>query len=89
MKKRDISFSPDAFKEFQDWQRTNPKIAKKIFELAAECTRTPFEGTGKPEGLKHNLKEYWSRRITDEHRLIYKVEDDKIYIIACHGHYSQ
>ncbi|MGN6601632.1 MAG: Txe/YoeB family addiction module toxin [Ginsengibacter sp.] len=54
-----------------------------------EISRNPFEGKGKPEPLKHNLKGYWSRRITDEHRLVYKIDkDENIVIISCKGHYS-
>jgi toxin YoeB len=56
--------------------------------LIVETARTPFEGTGKPEALKHDLKGYWSRRINDEHRLVYRVEETFIKIIACKLHYS-
>jgi toxin YoeB len=56
-------------------------------ELIKTAIRTPFEGIGKPEPLKHGLKGYWSRRITDEHRLVYKVQDDSILIAQCRYHY--
>lgn len=60
---------------------------KKIGELLKEIQRTPFVGKGKPEPLKHELKGYWSRRITDEHRLVYEVTNDLIVIISCKYHY--
>jgi toxin YoeB len=85
---RDICFTPIAFEEYNDWAVENKKVQKKIAKLIEECTKNPFEGTGKPEGLKHNLKGYWSRRITNEHRLIYKVTDEMITIIACKKHYE-
>jgi toxin YoeB len=85
---RDICFTPNAFEEYNDWAIENKKVQKKIAKLIEECTKSPFEGTGKPEGLKHNLKGYWSRRITEEDRLIYKVTDDMITIIACKSHYE-
>ncbi|MGM9510910.1 Txe/YoeB family addiction module toxin [Larkinella sp. GY13] len=86
--KREANFSARALEELHTWIATNPKIAKKLVELIAECCRNPYEGKGKPEGLKNNLKGYWSRRITDEHRLVYKVEPTVILIYSCHGHYE-
>jgi toxin YoeB len=61
---RSIKFDAIAFKEYQEWIRTNPKVAIRIGDL-----REPFSGIGKPEALRHNWQSYWSRRITDEHRL--------------------
>ena len=84
---RSIDFSKEAFEEFSDWIHTDVKVSKKIIELLTECSRTPFDGKGKPEGLKGNLKGYWSRRITDEHRLVYRATDERIYVLSCHGHY--
>ncbi|MDL5049491.1 Txe/YoeB family addiction module toxin [Oscillatoria amoena NRMC-F 0135] len=63
------------------------KITQKINALILETIRNPFEGSGKPEALKHELQGYWSRRINLEHRLVYKVTDDAIIIIACKYHY--
>lgn len=69
------------------WQQIDKKIIKRINELIKDIKRTPFSGIGKPEPLKHNLTEFWSRRITDEHRLIYRVTDSAIEIASCRYHY--
>jgi len=82
-----ISFDPDAFKDFQAWATADKKIFARICELIKDISRSPFQGIGKPEGLRHNLAGYWSRRITDEHRLVYKVENDTLYIASCKYHY--
>ena len=84
---RRIYFDPDAFIDFQNWIKENPKIAHRISDLILEITKTPFTGKGKPEPLKHAYKGCWSRRITDEHRLVYKVTDESIFILACKHHY--
>jgi toxin YoeB len=86
---RELAFSTSAFEQYNDWGNENRKIQKKIIKLIGECLRTLFEGTGKPEALKHNLKGYWSRRITDEHRLVYKVSEEMIYISSCRYHYEE
>ena len=80
-------FTDEAWKEFESWQRKDRKIYKRIFQLIKDIDRDPFEGLGKPEPLKENLSGYWSRRITEEHRLVYKVEDGKIVIVQCMFHY--
>jgi len=85
---RDIRFTEIAFNQYIEWQKTDKVIFARINKLIIETLRTPFTGTGKPEPLKHELKGYWSRRINDEHRLIYRVENDFIKIIACKLHYS-
>jgi toxin YoeB len=77
-----------AFAAFYEWTINDKKIAKKIISLIKDIERTPYEGLGKPEPLKHNLSGYWSRRITDEHRLVYKVEDNTIQIVSCKYHYE-
>ena len=71
---RDIRFTPKAFEQYIDWEKTDKAIYAKINKLLQETARTPFEGSGKPEPLKYSLKGCWSRRITDEHRLGYIVE---------------
>lgn len=86
--KRKIAFEPDAFSEFQWWLITDKKIAEKIIILIENISSTPFSVLGKPEPLKNQYKGYWSRRITDEHRLIYKVNDAEIIIIGCKNHYK-
>lgn len=65
-----------------------PKLVKKIFDLISAIQKNPFEGIGKPEALKHDYQGYWSRRITDKHRLLYEVTDEEIIIIRCKGHYD-
>ena len=82
-----ISFDKGAFQDFTDWAILNKENYKKIIILIKVINRSPFEGIGKPEPLKHQLKGYWSRQINDEHRLVYKVENDEISIISCKGHY--
>jgi toxin YoeB len=83
-----VSFTPKAFAEYQDWQYQDRKIAIKINKLINDIMRHPYEGLGKPEALKHDLKGYWSRRIDDEHRLVYFIEeDDGVTITQCYEHY--
>lgn len=84
---RDFLFTPIAFEQYNEWQTENKQIFTKLKKLIKESARTPFEGTGKPEALKHDYAGYWSRRITDEHRLVYRVEETFIKIIACRFHY--
>ncbi|MGA0557161.1 Txe/YoeB family addiction module toxin [Larkinella sp. VNQ87] len=85
---REATFSTISLTQYATWVATQPRVARKIIELIEECCRTPFEGKGKPEALKGNYSGYWSRRITDEHRLIYKVDNQIVYILSCHGHYA-
>ena len=82
-----LIFSENAWDDYLFWQRKNPKILKRINNLIKEIQRNPFEGIGKPEPLKHNSSGYWSRRITDEHRIIYKVENDSLMIAQLRYHY--
>jgi len=78
-----ISFTPIAFLEYNEWRKESPAIADKIVELIRDINRDAFKGIGKPELLKGNYKGFWSRRITQEHRLIYKVETESVFIIKC------
>jgi toxin YoeB len=80
-------FSDDAWEDYLYWQATDKSVMKKINTLIKELERTPFEGSGKPEPLKHNLSGWWSRRINLEHRLVYKIENDTIVISQCRFHY--
>ncbi len=82
-----VEFTPTAWEEFEYWSRQDRQKLKKIFALIKECQRTPFEGTGKPERLKHHLDNIWSRRIDIEHRLVYAVDDDRLTVIQCRFHY--
>jgi toxin YoeB len=82
-----IRFAEAAWEDYLYWQKTDKKMLQRINELIKNAIRTPVEGIGKPEPPKHGLKGYWSRRITDEHRLVYKVQDDSILIAQCRYHY--
>jgi toxin YoeB len=82
-----LSWYPVAWEQYVEWQTVDKNIVKRINELVKECLRTPFEGKGKPEMLRANLAGCWSRRITDEHRLVYRVEGDVLYIMRCKNHY--
>lgn len=82
-----IIFAKNAWEDYLYWQQTDPKILRRINTLIKEIQRTPFAGTGKPEPLKHGLSGYWSRRITDEHRLVYKVTTDSLYLVQLRYHY--
>ena len=82
-----ILFEEDALKQFHQWEHEDKKIFGKILKLLDNTRQNPFKGLGKPELLKHQFKGHWSRRINHEHRLIYKVTDDAIIVIACKFHY--
>lgn len=82
-----IVFSEAAWNDYLYWQKTDKKLLKKVNGLIKEIMRSPFEGIGKPEPLKHGLSGYWSRRINDEHRIIYKIKDDSLLIAQCRFHY--
>ena len=84
-----INWEPNAWDEYVEWQTTDKAILKRINRIIKEIQRTPLEGIGKPEPLKHDLSGYWSRRIDDANRLVYKVENDVLTIIQCRGHYRQ
>lgn len=88
-----IEFTAHACEEFEYWIDSDPDIASKIKDLIKSVRQTPFQGLGKPEGLKHDLKGFWSRRISDEHRLVYKIsgtkgQDQKCSIVQCRFHYD-
>ena len=82
-----IVFSSQAWEDYLHWQHTDRKLLKRINDLIKEIVRTPFEGVGKPEPLRHSLGGYWSWRINDEHRLVYKVEGDAVLIAQARYHY--
>jgi toxin YoeB len=84
---RRVIFEGGAFEDFTGWVSQDKRIYAKIVELIRDIQRSPFTGLGKPEPLKHDLAGYWSRRINDEHRLVYKVTDEAIVIAACRYHY--
>jgi toxin YoeB len=82
-----LIFAQEAWEDYLFWQKTDPKVVKRINTIIKDIGRSPFEGIGKPEPLKHGLSGYWSRRITDEHRLIYKVSTDGVLIAQMRYHY--
>ena len=82
-----LSWTQDAWEDYEYWQKTSKEKVKQISKLIKAIKRDPFEGIGKPEPLKHDLAGYWSRRIDQEHRLVYEVQDDAIIIIQCRYHY--
>jgi toxin YoeB len=84
---RRVAFLPQSFEDFNRWSVEDKKVHGRIIDLIKDTLRTPFSGIGKPEPLKHELKGLWSRRITDEHRLVYKVTEEEIVIVSCRYHY--
>jgi len=82
-----ILFSSQAWDDYLYWQQTDRKVLKRINDLIREIMRSPFSGMGKPEPLRHALAGYWSRRIDDEHRLVYKVAGDAVVIVQARYHY--
>ncbi len=86
---RKVSFTKNAFEDYNFWALNNTSIFEKLVGLLQATLRDPFKGIGKPEPLKNEFKGCWSRRITDEHRLVYKVSDSEILVIACRYHYEK
>ncbi|MEZ4617757.1 MAG: Txe/YoeB family addiction module toxin [Caldilineaceae bacterium] len=82
-----IVFSSNGWEDYLYWQQQDKQLLRRINLLIKEIQRHPFEGIGKPEPLRHNLTGYWSRRIDSKHRLVYKVEDDELWIVQCRDYY--
>ncbi len=82
-----LIWSENAWEDYLFWQENDKKILRRINELIKATQRAPFDGIGDPEPLKHNWKGYWSRRINREHRLLYKVQSDELWIVQCRYHY--
>jgi len=82
-----LIFSENAWEDYLYWQQTDKQILRRINLLIKEIQRQPFEGIGKPEPLKHGLSGYWSRRINDEHRIVYKVEQEQLRIAQLRYYY--
>lgn len=82
-----ISFSERAWSGYLHWQANDTKILERLNTIIKECTRSPFQGIGKPEPLRGELSGWWSRRITQEHRLVYRVKDGALEIVQCRNHY--
>ena len=84
-----LVFSDDAWEEYRYWQETDPQTLKRIHQLIKEIMRDPYRGIGKSEPLKHALQGYWSRRITGEHRIVYRVSGDDVRIAQVRHHYRR
>lgn len=83
-----ITWTLASWEDYQYWQRQDRKTMKRINSLIKECLRSPFDGIGKPEPLKENLAGFWSRRIDEANRLVYRVDGDDLIVIACRYHYD-
>ena len=82
-----VIFDQDAWEDYLYWQTHDSKLCQRLNGLIKECMRTPFSGTGKPEPLRGVLAGWWSRRLTQEHRLVYRVEGENLFIAQCRFHY--
>ena len=82
-----LMFTPEAWEDYTYWQKTDKRITKRIHQLIKAIKRSPYEGIGKPEALRHNLSGCGSRRITEEHRMVYKVTDEGIAFLQMRYHY--
>ena len=85
---RDVRFSARAFDDFQYWHKHDKKTLEKIYQLIADTQRQGYMGLGKPEPLRGNLAGYWSKRIDDTNRLVFRLADDVVEIVQCRGHYN-
>ncbi|OQY53822.1 MAG: Txe/YoeB family addiction module toxin [Candidatus Parabeggiatoa sp. nov. 2] len=83
-----LTWTETGLEDLEWWHQHNSKILKRIIRLCLETCKNPTQGIGKPEPLKFNLQGYWSRRITDEHRLIYAFDDEQVVVIQCRHHYG-
>jgi toxin YoeB len=84
-----LIFDETAWEDYLYWQTTDEKILRRIHELIKDTMRSPFNGIGKPEPLRHALAGYWSRRITDEHRMVYRIEGNRLPLVQLRYHYSK
>ena len=84
-----LVWDQDAWNDYLYWQQTDKKILQRINELIKDTLRSPFKGIGKPEPLKGNFSGCWSRRINDEHRLVYAIRDKRLHILQCRFHYDK
>ena len=82
-----IKFSTNGWEDYLYWQATDRKILRRINQLIKDIEREPFAGIGKPESLRHQLSGFWSRRIDSQHRLVYTVHDDILFVAQCRDHY--
>jgi toxin YoeB len=82
-----LIFSTQAWDDYLHWQSTDKKVVKKINELIKDVIRSPYQGIGKPEPLKHTFSGFWSRRITEEHRMVYRIQGDALEVAQLRYHY--
>ena len=85
----EIIFSKNAWEDYLSWQHENKNVLRKINQLIKEIQRAPFQGIGNPEPLKYDLAGFWSRRIDREHRLVYRITDQTVFIYSCKYHYDK
>ena len=83
-----LIWSEKSWEDYLYWQSHDKKLLKKINTLIKDIKREPFDGLGKPEPLRYELAGCWSRRITDEHRLVYEIAENDLYIVSCRFHYD-
>lgn len=83
-----LAWQTNAWEDYLYWQKIDNKMVLRINELIKDCLRSPYKGIGKPEPLKGNYAGYWSRRINDEHSLVYKASQDRLHILQCRFHYK-
>lgn len=88
MQERSIQWDFDAWEDYIYWQTQDKKTLRRINQLVKDIQRNPFDGIGKPEPLKENLTGFWSRRIDEANRLVYAIEDNRVLIFSCRGHYD-
>lgn len=84
-----IAFSDRGWTEYQHWQETDRRMLRRVNQLIKDIIRSPYDGIGKPEPLRHQLTGFWSRRIDDEHRLVYWVTESTVEIASCRYHYTK
>ena len=82
-----LTFTPDGWEDYLYWEATDKAITRRLNRLLEETLRAPFEGLGKPEQLRHQLAGCWSRRLTEEHRLVYRVSGDAVVVLMARYHY--
>lgn len=83
-----IAWSLEAWSDYEYWQTQDKKTLKRINQLIRDCLRTPFEGIGKPEPLRHDKSGFWSRRIDEKHRLVYRLHESELQVVSCRYHYE-
>ncbi len=86
---RNVIFLEKSLEELKEYRNSEPKLVFRILEIIQDIDKNSFEGLGKPEPLKGKMQGFWSRRISHEHRLVYRVTQDEIQIFACRSHYTQ